>query len=123
MPENYINGFSEKILIWGIRTILDPAEMMYPYSSGSTLMIFYEDFTKSFWSTTEKFENKNLHLYLALVCDWDIKGFTLFKILHRENGQGVHESYIIFSKKILVWGIWSILGPEMMHPFNSGSAL
>ena len=27
-----------------------------------------------------------------------------------------------FSKKILVWGKWTILGPEMAHPHNYGSA-
>ena len=29
---------------------------------------------------------------------------------------------IIFQKKI-VWGEWIILGPEMVHPHNSGSAV
>ena len=67
MHESYINGFPEKILAWDIWTILGPAEMMYPYKSGSALMVFYEDFIKSFRSTTKKFENKNLHKYLALV--------------------------------------------------------
>ena len=27
-----------------------------------------------------------------------------------------------FSKKILVWGKWTILGPKMAHPHNYGSA-
>ena len=30
---------------------------------------------------------------------------------------------IIFSKKILVWGKRTILGPKMEHPHNFGSAL
>ena len=29
---------------------------------------------------------------------------------------------MIFQKKIL-WGKWTILGPKMAHPHNSGSAL
>ena len=29
---------------------------------------------------------------------------------------------MIFQKKIL-WGRWTILGPKMAHPHNSGSAL
>ena len=30
---------------------------------------------------------------------------------------------IIFFKKVFVWGKWTILGPKMVHPHNSGSAV
>ena len=42
------------------------------------------------------------------------------KILHIERDQNVHERYITsFSKKVLVWSKWVILGPKMSHPHIS----
>ena len=38
--ENYINGFSEKILIWGKWTILGP-KIACPHNFGTTLRIFF----------------------------------------------------------------------------------
>lgn len=40
-----------------------------------------------------------------------------YKILHRENGQEAHGSYYNgFSKKNLIWAIWTILDLEMKRP-------
>ena len=30
---------------------------------------------------------------------------------------------IFFSEKFFVWGNWTILGPKMVHPHNSGSVV
>ena len=48
----------------------------------------------------------------------------IFKILHSERGQGIYEIYINdFCKKYLVEGECVIVGPKMLCPQNSGSAL
>ena len=36
---------------------------------------------------------------------------------------GMKKIFIIFSKKILVWSKWAILGPKITHPHKSGLAL
>ena len=53
------------------------------------------------------------------------QGLYIFKKFWTEkNDQEVYDNYInVFSVKNLVWGIWSILGQEMTHLYNSGSGL
>ena len=46
-----------------------------------------------------------------------------FKTFHNKGGQEIYENYINgFSKKNLIQGNWSILGPKITHCRNSGSA-
>ena len=48
----------------------------------------------------------------------------IFNILHNERGQEAYEAYISdFCKKDHVEGKWVIVGPKMLCPQNSGSAL
>ena len=57
------------------------------------------------------------------------RGKSGFKVIAKNGSRPVRFQYSLivndsnnFSKKKIVWDKWTILGPKMVHPHNSGSA-
>ena len=100
---NYMNGFSEKILIWGKWTNLG-LKMVDPHNSRSTLRIFLKFCTikgaKSCMEIIVMVFLKNSHLgqmghFTLKVAPRHKPEFTqriFFEILHNQRGQDIHKN-------------------------------
>ena len=126
MHENYLYGFSEKILLWDKCTILGSLMIFLKFCSIKGAKRYMEIiemfFMKKIFSCTNApiWVQKRHTLSYLLICTKDF-----LKILHNEKVKEVHENFVnvFFFGKTLFQGNWVIFGPKMTCPHDSGYAL
>ena len=132
VQENYINAFSEEILIGGKSPFWTPK-----WYVGITLDLLYYIFFKfSARKQAKSYIKIALMFFLKKILFREIVHFVpkrciliildllqgFLKIFWTMNGANRYMKIIlmVFSEKILVWPKWGMLGLKMKRPHNSG---